>query len=126
MFLLSNSNISSSFLLFLNVVTIIIDVFFLSCSFFVCNISYVSVSKDNNRSRDYPWEIYTLKELVHATNNFHNDNKIGEGGFGSVYWGRTSKGVEAIMSISSISFFLLLNFITTKRLMNRARIISVY
>lgn len=69
--------------------------------------SNISVSKDNNRSRDYPWEIYTLKELVHATNNFHNDNKIGEGGFGSVYWGRTSKGVEAIMSISWISFFLI-------------------
>ncbi|KAK2980943.1 hypothetical protein RJ640_022922, partial [Escallonia rubra] len=51
-----------------------------------------------NKSRDYPWEIYTLKELVHATNNFHNDNKIGEGGFGSVYWGRTSKGVEAIIN----------------------------
>lgn len=48
------------------------------------------------KSIDYPWNMYTLKELVHATNNFHNDNKIGEGGFGSVYWGRTSKGAEAI------------------------------
>ncbi|KAB1222846.1 hypothetical protein CJ030_MR2G014089 [Morella rubra] len=37
-------------------------------------------------ARDYPWEIYSLKELLHATNNFHQDNKIGEGGFGSVYW----------------------------------------
>jgi len=37
-----------------------------------------------------------LKELLRATNNFHQDNKIGEGGFGSVYWGQTSKGVEAI------------------------------
>lgn len=52
------------------------------------------------RNRDYPWDIYTLKELVSATNNFHNDNKIGEGGFGSVYWGRTSKGIEAINSLS--------------------------
>lgn len=50
------------------------------------------------KKRDYPWDIYTLKELVSATNNFHNDNKIGEGGFGSVYWGRTSKGIEAINS----------------------------
>ncbi|KAK4837196.1 hypothetical protein QYF36_003555 [Acer negundo] len=31
------------------------------------------------KSKDYPWEIYSLKELLHATNNFHNDNKIGEG-----------------------------------------------
>lgn len=43
---------------------------------------------------DYPWEIYTLKELLQATNSFNKDNKIGEGGFGSVYWGRTSKGVD--------------------------------
>ena len=50
-----------------------------------------------NKSKDYPWEIYSLKELLHATNNFHNDNKIGEGGFGIVYWGRTSEGVEAII-----------------------------
>jgi hypothetical protein len=63
-----------------------------STSFF----SFFSVCKN----RDYPWEIYSLKELLQATNNFHQDNKIGEGGFGSVYWGRTSKGVEAIMSIS--------------------------
>ncbi|XP_052210171.1 PTI1-like tyrosine-protein kinase At3g15890 [Diospyros lotus] len=47
-----------------------------------------------SKCRDYPWEIYTLKELVQATNNFHNDNKIGEGGFGSVYRGKTSKGIE--------------------------------
>ncbi|KAJ0694237.1 putative non-specific protein-tyrosine kinase RLK-Pelle-RLCK-XV family [Helianthus annuus] len=52
------------------------------------------------KNRDYPWNMYTLKELVHATNNFHNDNKIGEGGFGSVYWGRTSRGAEAIFYTS--------------------------
>ncbi|KAE8681491.1 transcription factor bHLH36-like [Hibiscus syriacus] len=49
-----------------------------------------------NKRRDYPWEIYTLKEIVHATNNFHKDNKIGEGGFGSVYWGRTKNMVLQI------------------------------
>ncbi|KAK3040138.1 hypothetical protein RJ639_027864, partial [Escallonia herrerae] len=71
-----------------------------------------------NKSRDYPWEIYTLKELVHATNNFHNDNKIGEGGFGSVYWGRTSKGAEAIIKKTKklmIRFDLILQ-IAVKRL----------
>lgn len=66
----------------------------------VLHFSFIYIfcfSAQSGKSRDYPWEIYTLKELVHATNNFHNDNKIGEGGFGSVYWGRTSKGVEAII-----------------------------
>lgn len=55
----------------------------------------VSVNCSDSKNRDYPWEMYTLKELLRATNNFHQDNKIGEGGFGSVYWGRTSKGIEA-------------------------------
>lgn len=57
-----------------------------------------------SKNRDYPWELYTLKELLRATNNFHQDNKIGEGGFGSVYWGRTSKGIEAII-YNHISIF---------------------
>lgn len=43
---------------------------------------------------EYPWEMYTLKELLQATNNFSDSNKLGEGGFGTVYWGRTAKGVE--------------------------------
>lgn len=70
---------------------------------------------DDNKNRDYPWEIYTLKELLRATNNFHQDNKIGEGGFGSVYWGRTSKGVEAIIFTSHIfiNIFLSILFIDT-------------
>lgn len=62
---------------------------------------------DDKKNRDYPWEIYTLKELLRATNNFHQDNKIGEGGFGSVYWGRTSKGVEAIIYIHIYIDFIL-------------------
>jgi len=55
--------------------------------------------------------MYTLKELVHATNNFHNDNKIGEGGFGSVYI-----GVEQVKELRQsifhpfLSQFTLLNW----------------
>ncbi|KAM0880828.1 hypothetical protein ACQ4PT_033321 [Festuca glaucescens] len=51
-------------------------------------------SKNRNRSVEFPWEMFTLKELLQATNNFNDSNKLGEGGFGTVYWGRTSKGVE--------------------------------
>lgn len=64
------------------------------CLFFILN--FVRNVDDKKNSRDYPWERYTLKELLRATNNFHQDNKIGEGGFGSVYWGQTNKGVEVI------------------------------
>ncbi|KAK8627900.1 hypothetical protein V6N13_135497 [Hibiscus sabdariffa] len=53
--------------------------------FFCCCCSFEEKDQiGENKSRDYPWEIYTLKEILHATNNFHDDNKIGEGGFGSI------------------------------------------
>ncbi|RRT73320.1 hypothetical protein B296_00006284 [Ensete ventricosum] len=48
----------------------------------------------SNESHGHPWRIYRLRELIHATENFREGNKLGEGGFGAVYWGRTSKGVE--------------------------------
>ncbi|KAF7153087.1 hypothetical protein RHSIM_Rhsim01G0009100 [Rhododendron simsii] len=41
-----------------------------------------------------PWRIFTYKELSSATNGFRADNKLGEGGFGSVYWGKTSDGLQ--------------------------------
>ena len=43
---------------------------------------------------DSPWRIFTYKELHAATNGFSEDNKLGEGGFGSVYWGKTSDGLQ--------------------------------
>lgn len=35
-----------------------------------------------------------MKELHAATNNFNYDNKLGEGGFGSVYWGQLWDGSQ--------------------------------
>ncbi|KAF9690154.1 hypothetical protein SADUNF_Sadunf01G0166300 [Salix dunnii] len=40
------------------------------------------------------WRIFSLKELQSATNNFNYDNKLGEGGFGSVYWGQLWDGSQ--------------------------------
>lgn len=45
------------------------------------------------------WRIFSLKELHSATNNFNYDNKLGEGGFGSVYWGQLWDGSQVIYSI---------------------------
>ncbi|KAK1366651.1 Protein kinase domain-containing protein [Heracleum sosnowskyi] len=80
------------------------------------------INAQSGKSRDYPWEIYTLRELVHATNNFHNDNKIGEGGFGSVYWGRTSKGVEiAIKRLKAMSAKAEMEFAVEVEILGRVR-----
>ncbi|KAM5557210.1 PTI1-like tyrosine-protein kinase [Rosa sericea] len=74
------------------------------------------------KNRDYPWDIYPLKELLHATNNFHHDNKIGEGGFGSVYWGRTSKGVEiAVKRLKTMSAKAEMEFAVEVEILGRVR-----
>eukprot|EP00253_Pinus_taeda_P036649 PITA_36649 len=38
--------------------------------------------------------VFTMETLVAATRNFHDDNKLGEGGFGPVYKGTTQHGKE--------------------------------
>lgn len=40
------------------------------------------------------WRVFSLKELQSATNNFNYDNKLGEGGSGSVYWGQLWDGSQ--------------------------------
>ncbi|OVA16568.1 Protein kinase domain [Macleaya cordata] len=49
--------------------------------------------KENEKKR-VSWRIFSLKELHAATNNFNYDNKLGEGGFGSVYWGQLWDGSQ--------------------------------
>lgn len=58
------------------------------------------------------WKIFTYKELHNATNGFSEDNKLGEGGFGSVYWGKTSDGLQVLLGVFllvliSYNFFIL-------------------
>ncbi|XP_059436881.1 G-type lectin S-receptor-like serine/threonine-protein kinase At1g11330 [Corylus avellana] len=38
--------------------------------------------------------LFNLQELASATNNFHQSNKLGQGGFGPVYRGKLSNGQE--------------------------------
>lgn len=57
-----------------------------------------SCSKDQKKQST--WRIFSLKELHSATNNFNYDNKLGEGGFGSVYWGQLWDGSQVITKIS--------------------------
>ncbi|XP_062095495.1 probable LRR receptor-like serine/threonine-protein kinase At1g29720 isoform X2 [Humulus lupulus] len=47
---------------------------------------------------------FTLRQLTTATDDFHSDKKIGEGGFGSVYKGHLSDGtIIAVKQLSSKS-----------------------
>ncbi|KAL1342582.1 PTI1-like tyrosine-protein kinase At3g15890 [Arachis duranensis] len=94
---------------------------------FCCFLSEEEQSKarnkgEKNKNKDYPWEIYTSKELLGATNNFHQDHKIGEGGFGSVYWGRTSKGVEiAVKRLKTMTAKTEMEFAVEVEVLGRVR-----
>ncbi|KAL4589091.1 hypothetical protein LXL04_001993 [Taraxacum kok-saghyz] len=52
------------------------------------------ICRKQNRKKQPTWRIFSLKELHAATNNFNYDNKLGEGGFGSVYWGQLWDGSQ--------------------------------
>ncbi|CAI9280782.1 unnamed protein product [Lactuca saligna] len=60
-------------------------------SFFCCTSRSDRKEKAKKQST---WRIFSLKELHAATNNFNYDNKLGEGGFGSVYWGQLWDGSQ--------------------------------
>uniref|UniRef100_A0A0E0QU90 Protein kinase domain-containing protein n=1 Tax=Oryza rufipogon TaxID=4529 RepID=A0A0E0QU90_ORYRU len=76
----------------------------------------------NRTSVDYPWETYTLKELLQATGNFSESNKLGEGGFGTVYWGRTSKGVEiAVKRLKAMTAKAEMEFAVEVEILGRVR-----
>ncbi|CAN1222388.1 G-type lectin S-receptor-like serine/threonine-protein kinase RKS1 [Linum grandiflorum] len=60
-------------------------------------------SPENSKHGDSDLPFFHLSEIAAATNNFSEDNKLGEGGFGSVYKG-TYKGNEiAVKRLSKYS-----------------------
>ncbi|XP_061349919.1 PTI1-like tyrosine-protein kinase At3g15890 [Gastrolobium bilobum] len=68
------------------------------------------------------WRIFTYKELHAATNGFSEDNKLGEGGFGSVYWGRTSDGLQiAVKKLKSMNSKAEMEFAVEVEVLGRVR-----
>ncbi|XP_020677735.1 PTI1-like tyrosine-protein kinase At3g15890 isoform X1 [Dendrobium catenatum] len=71
---------------------------------------------------DQPWEIFSLKQLLNATNNFNDSNKLGEGGFGAVYWGRTPAGGEiAVKRLKAMSPKAEMEFAVEVEVLGRVR-----
>ncbi|KAK7312921.1 hypothetical protein VNO77_37175 [Canavalia gladiata] len=53
---------------------------------------------------DLDLPLLDLSIIITATNNFSDENKIGEGGFGPVYWGKLASGLEiAVKRLSKSS-----------------------
>lgn len=56
--------------------------------FWTCLVDAEIVSIENNNEgeqEDSDLPLYDLATIVHATNDFSNDTKLGQGGFGPVY-----------------------------------------
>ncbi|CAL1397856.1 unnamed protein product [Linum trigynum] len=59
------------------------------------------LTKEIERSEIYPeLPLFNLSTILAATNNFSPDNKLGQGGFGSVYKGQFSSGLEVAVKRS--------------------------
>ncbi|XP_068649180.1 PTI1-like tyrosine-protein kinase At3g15890 [Aristolochia californica] len=68
------------------------------------------------------WRIFTYKELHTATNGFSEDNKLGEGGFGSVYCGKTSDGLQiAVKKLKAMSLKAEMEFAVEVEVLGRVR-----
>ncbi|KAF3605174.1 hypothetical protein DY000_02047381 [Brassica cretica] len=67
-------------------------------------ISGISLCHHNLRVQGLPTVCFTWRQLQAATNNFDQANKLGEGGFGSVFKGELSDGtIIAVKQLSSKS-----------------------
>ncbi|XP_062190400.1 cysteine-rich receptor-like protein kinase 25 [Phragmites australis] len=66
-----------------------------------------------NEESDSEFSLYDFDQIADATNNFDDDNKLGQGGFGPVYRGELPGGLEiAIKRLSSCSVQGLIEFKT--------------
>ncbi|KAG5568721.1 hypothetical protein H5410_064266 [Solanum commersonii] len=79
--------------------------------------------KNNNELvGENSWRIFTYKELYTATNGFSENYKLGEGGFGSVYWGKTSDGLQiAVKKLKSMNSKAEMEFAVEVEVLGRVR-----
>lgn len=48
-------------------------------------VTFLAEKKDEDGERDFELPFFNFATIVEGTNDFSNDNKLGEGGFGPVY-----------------------------------------
>ncbi|XP_062218273.1 cold-responsive protein kinase 1-like isoform X2 [Phragmites australis] len=80
----------------------------MSCFSIFCKKRRATRQESSHRNEDLPGctniKRYTYNEIVRSTENFNPSNKIGQGGFGSVYKGRLKDGtIVAVKVLSSES-----------------------
>ncbi|XP_062224013.1 cold-responsive protein kinase 1-like isoform X2 [Phragmites australis] len=78
----------------------------MSCFSIFCKKRRATRQQSSHHNEDLPGgtniKRYTYKELVRATENFNPSNKIGRGGFGSVYKGRLKNGTIVAVKVLSL------------------------
>ncbi|KAL0906402.1 hypothetical protein M5K25_024894 [Dendrobium thyrsiflorum] len=68
------------------------------------------------------WRLFTYKELHAATNGFSEDYMLGEGGFGSVYWGKTADGHQiAVKKLKAMNSKAEMEFAVEVEILGRVR-----
>ncbi|KAI4313888.1 hypothetical protein L6164_026834 [Bauhinia variegata] len=74
--------------------------------------------------------IFSYKELQEATNNFHHTREVGDGGFGTVYYGKLRDGREvAVKRLYQHNFRRLEQFVNEVGILTRLRhtnLVSLY
>ncbi|KAL5772113.1 hypothetical protein ACOSQ2_012037 [Xanthoceras sorbifolium] len=96
---------SSNIRIVIGAVASVLCLFFSIMGFFCWRRYFGHKSRRGNlKGLDLQTGTFTFRQLKAATNNFNSANKLGEGGFGSVYKGQLSDGtVIAVKQLSSKS-----------------------
>ncbi|XP_024027998.1 G-type lectin S-receptor-like serine/threonine-protein kinase At4g27290 [Morus notabilis] len=75
-----------------------------------------TISQNGGEEDDLDLPLFNLSSIIAATGNFSEDNKLGEGGFGSVYRGKLEDGQEIAVKRLSISSLQGLNELRNEKL----------
>ncbi|CAN6694895.1 unnamed protein product [Malus baccata var. baccata] len=68
----------------------------------LCNKRNVEVVRETASLHQVLWKRVSRLELVNATNGFHESNLLGTGGFGSVYRGTLSYGIDIAVKVFNL------------------------